>query len=805
MAPSLVHIKTMTEDEGWLDAERMKFMGIGAEKLERYANEVPDMIPSERVRNLVEAVRSNMATPRVSITDYGSVLNAETAGLPLIVRKAMAERLKLTAASVGIWDGQLFAGCYTFHDGSPGNTDRLPEYATDCERHAGEQNGLGIYSMFGHISPDYPRLLRLGTSGIREMAENALNNDTIPEKSRHFLQSVLISLEGLEIFAKRHVVHLREKAAMASDAGRKAELLRAALALEHSPEHAATGYFEACQASWLLHLAMQLTGNYLALGRPDQYLSPYLDLDLDTGRMTVEEAQEITDCWMLKFNERAQDNQVAVRQMEVESIQKENDRKWRSRKLTDTSQQRFNVRDTIDAYNHWLQNVVIGGVRPEDGGDATNLVSVMMLESLHRLRMTNPAVSVRLHKGTPEWFLRQVADTLKTGGGMPAIYNDEVIIKAYTRFGVAEKDARDYANNGCWEVILPGRTDFFFIKLNTLKCLEWSLNHGVCHVDGKQEVPDQGDPAGFENFDVLFGKVMENVRRLVEGDAAYMEIRHPLRSSIAPTPLLSAMLDGPVEKGRDMTDMGARFIIGGIIAEGMSHLIDSLIAIEQLVYREGRYAMAELVDALNADFAGYPVLRADFARCPKYGSGASAADDMARRVISSYGGLVREVDEKTASMRIMPGVGTFSWYIAVGEGTGASADGRRLGEPVSSNFSPSAGAMANGITGAIRSYCHLDQDLLPIGSPIDLGLSERHVAGEAGTVRLAGLLKSFLAMNGNLLTLSVADGETLREAQRHPEKHRDLRVRMGGWSAYFTMLSEEQQEHHIRKSEAGFI
>jgi formate C-acetyltransferase len=780
-------------------------VGISIEELARYSAAVTESVPTERVRNLVEAVRLNMERPRLSISDYGSVLNAETASLPLIIRKAMAERRMLSVAPVGIWDGQLFAGCYTFNDGRPGNAKLLPEYATESERVGGEKNGFGIYSIFGHLSPDYPRLLRLGTSGIRSMATAALNREPLTDKSRYFLQATLISLEGLEIFAKRHAVYVREMAGNESDAKRRAELIRTAEALERCPEHPASSYFEACQASWLLHLAMQLAGCYLALGRPDQYLAVYLEQDLASGRITLAEAQEITDCWMLKFNERAQDGKIAAKTMDVASIQDANDQKWRKRKITDNSQQRFNVRDGIDATNHWLQNVVIGGVQPEDGRDATNYVTVMILESHRRLRMTNPVLSVRLHKGSPEWFVRQVAITLKTGGGMPAIYNDEVIIRAYTQFGIDEQDARDYANNGCWEVILPGRTDFYFIKLNALKCLEWSLNHGICHVDGKQEVPDQGDPAGFESFDMLFDKVMENFRLLIEADAADMAARHPLRSSIAPTPLLSAMLDGPVEKGCDMTDMGARFIIGGIIAEGMSHLIDSLIAIEQWVYQDRKYSMTKLVEAINADFLGYPVLQADFARCPKYGSGDPVADAMGRRVIETYGQLVREVDAKTASVRIMPGVGTFSWYIAVGEGTGASADGRRLGEPVSSNFSPSAGAMINGITGAIRSYCHMAQDLLPIGSPIDLGLSERHVAGEAGTVRLAGLLKSFLAMNGNLMTLSVADVETLREAQRHPDKYRDLRVRMGGWSAYFTMLSKEQQDHHIKKSEAGFF
>jgi choline trimethylamine-lyase len=339
-------------------------------------------------------------------------------------------------------------------------------------------------------------------------------------------------------------------------------------------------------------------------GAADQYLNPYLESDLESGRLTVGEAQEVTDCWMLKFNERAQDNGVAAQQMDIESLRIAEERKWRGRKLTDIGQQRYNVRDAIDAVNRWLQNVVVGGVTSEEGSDATNLVSVMILESFRRLRMTDPVLTVRIHKGTPAWFLEQVAVTLKTGGGLPAIYNDEVITRAYTRFGFPERDVRGYANNGCWEVILPGTTDFYFIKLNALKCMEWSLNHGACHVDGKVEAPDQGDPADFQSFDVLFDKVMENTRYVAEDAAAHMAERQPLRSSIAPTPLLWAILDGPIENGRDMTDMGARFSVGGTIAEGVSHIIDSLCAIDKLVYRDKKYSMGQLVDAINANFAG---------------------------------------------------------------------------------------------------------------------------------------------------------------------------------------------------------
>jgi formate C-acetyltransferase len=781
-------------------------MTVTGNEYETYAASVNSAAARDRVLRLVEATRANMLTPKNNIDGYGSVLNDDTRGLPLIVRKAMAEKRKFELVPVDIWDDQLFAGCYSFPKTGTLASNQLPVFATDEERRKGEENGFGIYSMFGHISPNYPRLLNLGIRGIRDMARKRLEEPGLPENSAAFLTAALISLEGFEIFARRNAEMVFQRAEEEANPERKHELLCTGEALSHCPLYPARHFFEACQASWLLHLALQLTGNYCAIGRPDQFLYPYLELDLAGGILNLDEAQEIVDCFMLKFNERAQDNHVVAEHMaELERIQAENEKKWRNRKLTDIGQQRYNVRDNIDAYNHWNQNVMIGGVKPEDGSDAANYVTAMMLETFRRLRMTNPVLSVRIHRNTPEWLYRQIALTLKTGGGLPAIYNDEVILKAYTGFGIDIQDARDYANNGCWEILIPGRTDFYFVKLNALKCMEWTLNRGRCHVDGKQEVPDQGDPAEFQDFDVLYDKVMENIHYVARGAAEYMERTHPLRSSIAPTPLLSTMLDGPLENGRDMTDMSTRFIIGGTIAEGMSHLIDSLCAIKRLVYDEMHYTIGDIVKALDVNFAGCDRLWHDFSSCPKYGSNDPGANDMAKKVIADYSAIIRDVDSHTPNMFFMPGVGTFSWYIAIGEGTGASADGRRLGEPVASNLSPSAGAMIKGITGAIQSFCHLDLDLLPLGSPIDLGMAERYVAGEEGTGRLVGLIKSFTELKGNMLTISVADTATLKEARKNPEKYKDLRVRMGGWSAYFTMLSPDQQAHHIKKSESGFF
>ncbi len=772
--------------------------------LAAYAEKIVESTASERVKTLMEDVRSNMLIKNTKVGEMGSVLNEETGRLPVIIRKAMAERQKLSLAPAGIWEKQIFAGCFTLKEEKLVNTYTLPEFAYPEEMKEGEKYGFGIYSMFGHISPDYPRLLTMGTSGIRKMALDKLSGVT-EEKNRAFLTAVLISLEGLEIFARRNAEMLLAKAAGEGDAHRRKELLRTADALKRCPMYPAKTYLEACQSSWLLHLALQLTDNYLALGRPDQYLYPYLKQDIEEGRLTIEEAQEITDCFLLKFNERSQDNEVAAQMMDLEKAQQENERKWAERKLYDIGQQRYNVRDTVDAINHWNQNVIVGGLIPESGEDATNLLTVMMIESFRRLRMTNPVLSVRLHRNTPEFLLRQVAITLKTGGGLPALYNDETVVKGYESFGVDAALARDYANNGCWECLLPGKTDFYFIKLNALKCMEWALNHGVCHVDGKKEAPDQGDVAEITCFDELYQRVFDNIKYVMDTAAKHMVETQHLRSIVAPTPLLSALLDGPVEKGLDMTQMGARFILGGTIAEGISHVIDSLCAINEVVFKEGYCSLQTVAEAIDHNFEGYERLRVKLASCPKYGANNPVADEIGIRLTHDYAEYMKIIDEKYPEMKFMPGIGTFSWYIAVGNGTGASADGRLIAEPVASNFSPSRGAMTKGITGALLSFSKMNLDAMPLGSPLDLGLSGRYILGEEGTVRMIGLIKAFLELGGNLLTISVADTDTLKDAQKHPENYRDLRVRMGGWSAYFTMLSREQQEYHIRKSEAGFF
>ncbi|MCL2158630.1 MAG: hypothetical protein FWH48_04405, partial [Oscillospiraceae bacterium] len=464
-----------------------------------------------------------------------------------------------------------------------------------------------------------------------------------------------------------------------------------------------------------------------------------------------------------------------------------------------------NARDSVDATNHWLQNVIIGGVGP-DGEDAENMVTHMCLEAFDQNRMTNPCLTLRLFSGTSEKLYQKACEVLVNGGGSPAFFNDEVIVPSLVKWGIAPADARDYTNDGCWEIIIAGQNDFYFDRFNMLRCLEWALNNGKSRMDQKKEAPDLGDPSGFLEYEQLYGAFLKELEYELDG---LMEKNCRIfgqRAAIAPVPLLSALLEGPMEAGADMTRSGAKYITYGLIAEGVSHVIDSLAAIKSAVFETNEISMTELIFALDSNFEGCEPLRQRLVSAPKYGRNQKEADELGAQLIDDFAKITARLNKKYDTMIFLPGAGTFSWYIAIGEGCGASPDGRFSGDPVSSNLSPSAGACTNGITGAILSAASFDLKNLPVGSPVDLRISKKLVAeGEAltpeGQVRLTGLLKSFVGLGANMLTLSIADTAILREAQKNPDRYRDLRVRMGGWSAYFTMLSPEQQEHHIRKQE----
>ncbi|MDH7569416.1 MAG: pyruvate formate lyase family protein [Armatimonadota bacterium] len=738
-------------------------------------------------------------------------------GEPLPVRKAHAVALKLSRMPTDLWEGQLFAGSMTLENPRIHAERGFPDYVTPEEREAARRKGLSIHSVFGHIVPDYPRLLAKGLRGIRADAQNQFAHAQ-NEAEHAFLRSVVVALDGVMAFAARLADRCEAEARellecgvalrpsplpphltnspSADPAARAAELRQMAANLRQVPAGPALTFWQALQSVWLLHMVFHSTLDGNALGRLDQYAWPFLHADLEAGRIDLERAAELVDCFCLKFNERAKttdDQRPEARREEPMNPAQ--------RTRHDTSSQIGTGRDRVDATNHWLQNIVVSGLTPE-GEDGTNPLTYLLLESYRRNRMTNPLLTVRLHRHSPEELIRYTCEVLKEGGGMPALFNDEALVPALERIGIPTAHARDYTNDGCWEVILPGRTDFRFQRLSLMLCLEWALNRGRSRIDGAQVGLDTGDPRAFASFhevwhaftrqlDAMVGRVVQRVVQTIDD-----------RSTIAPVPLLSALIDGAIETRRDLTAGGARYRTFGMLAESAAHAIDSLVALKRVVFDQGQASMAEVCAALDADFEGYASLRAKLKAAPKYGNDDDEADSMGRRVIDAFvESVARHAEAYRDQIKFPAGVGTFSWYIGIGEGLGASPDGRHAREPVSSNFSPALGCDMAGIPSAILSYAKMHRANLPAGGPLDLRLARRLVEGSEGTARMAAVLRSFVETGGNMMTLTVADTEELRAAQREPEKYESLRVRMGGWCAYFTMLSREQQEHHIRRQE----
>jgi formate C-acetyltransferase len=782
---------------------------MGLDMLETTLLSVDEIPDTARVRDLRTRVRDAMEAPPTK-WECPRRLPEEAMVRSVPVRKASAIALKLAHMPTDLWRGQLFAGSMTLEQPRMHAEGGFPDYLTASEHSDAEARGLGT-GCFGHIVPDYPLLLSRGLSDIRAEAKRRLDSARTERLDAggsgsgrshrcDFFESVIVALDGVMSFAKRLSLQCGSDAREETDEIRRAELFRMAEDLEVVPAFPARTFTQALQAVWLLHMIFHSTKNGNAVGRLDQYAWPYLERDLREGRLAAEDAAELVDCFMLKFNERAKTTEDQAPDRRGPS-QVTDRRRAKKRAGHRTSSQLGNSRDRIDATNHWLQNIIVSGLTP-DGQDGTNLLSYLILRSFRRNKMTNPLVTVRAHDGSPDELIRYSCEVLKDGGGMPAFFNDEALVPAIEDLDISPADARDYTNDGCWEVIIPGKTDFTFQRLSLMLCVEWALNRGVTRRTGTVEGLPTGDPVAFADFDDVWKAFSAQLDAMVGKTVDRVIERRDERNIYAPVPLLSALIEGTLDSGTDLTAGGAKYRTYGMLAEGAAHAIDSLVAIKTRVFDEGSISMRELNAALDADFEGREGLRRLLETAPKYGNDDERADAIGRDVIALFCELVAKHSERhKEAMRFPCGVATFSWYIGIGEGLGASADGRGEGAPVSSNFSPALGRDMAGIPPAINSYGKMPHELLPAGGPLDLRVPRRLVGGVDGTTRMAGLVRGFIARRGSMMTITVADVEELKAAQRNPEQYRSLRVRMGGWCAYFTTLSHEQQNHQIKRQE----
>ncbi|MGA2118655.1 MAG: formate C-acetyltransferase/glycerol dehydratase family glycyl radical enzyme [Bryobacteraceae bacterium] len=647
----------------------------------------------------------------------------------------------------------------------------------------GAISGRGnISSGDGHIIMNIAKVLRQGLAGVldevRAASAAVSPYDAVDLKKRIFYQAAEISLEAAIRFARRYAAEAARQASAAEDADRKAELERVAEVCDRVPALPPRNFQEAVQSAWFVHLVSQIesNGHSFSLGRFDQYTYPFYQADLAAGRITPEQAQELLELLWLKL-------------FSIIKI-----RPWHHT--------RYGI-----GYPTY-QNVTIGGQTPT-GEDATNDISYMVLETIRETRLTQPNVSARIHTGTPDRFLLECARTIRLGTGMPAIKNDEIIVPALLDKGVRSEDAYNYAIVGCIEAAVPGKwgyrnTGMSF--LNLLKVLELTLNNGTDPATGTQLLPGRGGLTAFDSMESLYAAYREQLRFYIRVSIQADTVADLCLEEMAPDAFCSSLVDDCVARGKTIKEGGATYDIISGLQSGATNVADAFMALKTRVYDERVLTAAQVQEALAADFQnpGGELVRQRLLHAPKYGNDLAEVDGIAARVLNDY--LVEANHyHNTRHGRGPIGGGyagstsNISANVPLGASVGATPDGRHAGEPIAEGVSPVHGCDTGGPTKVLRSLSRLPT-IKSIAQLLNLRLSPGSLESEEGLNRLVALLKGFRNLKLWHVQFNTVSTEALLEAQKHPQKYRDLVVRVAGYSALFVTLDRATQDDIIRRT-----
>ena len=640
-----------------------------------------------------------------------------------------------------------------------------------CFSTARLKNGMG------HFMPDYENVLKEGFFGIKNRAQEELNklDFTVYEniKKANFLKAVIITSDAAIVFGRRFAEKAKEMAKKEKNEKRIKELRIISNVCSRVPEFPANSFYEALQSLWLCHVIINLESDGMATspGRFDQYMYPYFRRDIHKGLLTKEEAMELLECFWIKFPEMLE--------------------------LWDESVARFSTGFGIG------QNIILGGINSEEK-DVTNELSYMCLYAAARLKITQPNLSVRIHNGTPNEFLKTVCEVIKLGTGMPQIFSDNVVIKSLRNRGIPLKEARNYAILGCVEPTISGKvtgnTSAGYINLP--KLLELALNNGVCRLTGKKVGLSTGDPRTFKTFEEIFIAYKKQVEFAVKEAVKVLGSIELAYKDLLPTPFTSSVIEDCIGTGKDVSEGGAVYNFTGFQGIGIGTVADSLAAIKKFVFEDNYISIGTLLEALNKNFKGFEILRQKLInKIPKYGNDDDYVDDLAKKALDIY---YNEVERYTTPRGGMYQPGTFSVSANVPHGlnVGATPDGRFAKEVISDGISPSPGKDINGPTAAMKSVGKLDHIRASNGTLLNQKFHPMLLKDETGLQSFANLIRTYLLdLKGMHIQFNVVSSETLKDAQINPNKYKNLIVRVAGYSAFFVDLSNELQDHIIERTE----
>lgn len=657
---------------------------------------------------------------------------------------------------------------------------QLPEewhaaYAAGIFTEFMEQRAPGHTVLDGKI---YERGLRDFQREI-DAAVAALDWAVDPEAydKREELTAMRIACDGVILLAARHAMLAEERSAMEPDPARRAELLRIAEVCRRVPAEAPRDFHEALQSYWFCHLAVitELNGwDAFSPGHLDQHLWPFYQQGLDSRNLTREGARELLEAFFVKFNNHPAPPKVGVTAAE-------------SGTYTD------------------FANINLGGLRA-DGTDGSNEVSHLLLEVIEEMHLLQPSNNVQISRKTPDAFLKHALRVIRRGYGFPSVFNADAVVEEQLRQGKTLEDARAGGCSGCVEVGAFGKEAYILTGyFNLAKVLELALHDGIDPRTGRRLGPPTGSAAEPGSFDALFAAYAAQLRHFLEIKIRGNRLIERIYALQMPAPFLSVLTDDCIRTGRDYNAGGARYNNTFIQAVGIGSVTDSLAALRRAVYEERVIDLPGLVAVLDRDFADDEPLRQRLLhRVPKYGNDDDAADALMVRTFETLFALIDgRPNTKGGAYRLemLP----TTCHIYFGAVTGAMPDGRRAGAPLSEGISPVQGADRRGPTAVLNSAAKMDH-VRTGGTLLNLKFTPRFLEGEEGIDRLAQLVRGYFRQDGHHVQFNVVRAETLRAAQADPEAHRDLIVRVAGYSDYFCDLSRELQEEIISRTgheEAG--
>jgi formate C-acetyltransferase len=589
---------------------------------------------------------------------------------------------------------------------------------------------------------------------------------------REELLAMDIACDAVLLFAARHADETRLAADAETDPARRAELRKIADACAWVPAHAPRDFHEALQSYWFCHLAVitELNGwDSFNPGHLDQHLRPFYERGLADGSLTRESTRELLECFFVKFNNHPAPPKVGVTAAE-------------SGTYTD------------------FANINLGGLLV-DGSDGSNELSHLLLDVIDEMHLLQPSSNLQLSRKTPDAVLKHTLRVVRKGYGFPSLFNADAVVEEQLRQGKTLEDARAGGCSGCVEVGAFGKEAYVLTGyFNLPKVLELVLHDGVDPRTGTRLGPSTGAPEGLSSFEEVFSAFETQMRHVLDVKIAGNELIGQMYARLMPAPFLSVLTDDCIRNGRDYNAGGARYNNTYIQGVGIGSLTDALAAIRTVVFEEKRLGLADLVRATDADFAGQEELRLRLVhRAPKYGNDDDRADSLMRRAFEAFFGAV---DGRPCArggayrIQMLP----TTCHVYFGWVTGALSDGRRAGLPLSEGISPVQGADRRGPTAVVQSAAKMDH-VRTGGTLLNMKFAPSLLEGKAGIDHLAHLVRGYFKMDGHHVQFNVVRAATLREAQANPGEHRDLIVRVAGYSDYFCDLSPALQEEIIGRTE----